>query len=205
MAEEKPLFHSGADAGLPSFPSAANPSSSEPPPARLRSKKPLWLGSGAACVLVGFWWFNPLGSKDVDVSDLPVWFSKEYRIGKPASAAEPVHAVPGVGVLIPPRKQASPGTLPEDVFEKEFTHYTRIPLFVWATPVWVYPSHGKINPGLKVIFGKQVDQKMTLICIRTQDGKPMNMFIENGYLIDRAQMPQGKNKGKVPQGKNKGT
>jgi hypothetical protein len=73
-------------------------------------------------------------------------------------------------------------------FEGSFTHYTRIPLFVWATPAHVYPSHGKIRAGLKVIFGKEING-MTLVCLRGDGGRLLNMFIEGGYLRDRSQGP----------------
>src|SRR5207237_4146940 len=105
----------------------------------------LWLGSGAG-VLVTALFFYMKSDAEVDVSDLPVWFDRAHRIERPASAASPVTFVPGVGMLLPPRESDASGTLPKEEFERDFTHYTKIPLFVWATPTGAYPSHGKILP-----------------------------------------------------------
>jgi hypothetical protein len=148
----------------------------------------MWFGLGAVIVLIGLFAYPTTSEADIDVSDLPVWFDRAHRIERPVTAATPVSFVPGVGMLLPPREANAAETLPRDAFERDFTHYTKIPLFVWSTPEHVYPSHGKIFRGTKVIFGKEVNG-MVLVCLRTNDGKPMNMFIEKGYLIDRTQGP----------------
>jgi hypothetical protein len=152
------------------------------PVKKKRTRRLLAVGAGAALLGLVFY---PTKSEP-DVSELPSWFARAHRIRQPASPAHPVPFVPAVGQVLPPTE--APGQLTEAEFENSFTHYTRIPLFVWATPVHVYPSHGKILPGLKVIFGKEING-MTLVCLRSDGDRPLNMFIESGYLRDRSQGP----------------
>jgi hypothetical protein len=153
-----------------------------------RRRKWILLGAAGGLLLIGLVFYPMTSEADVDVSDLPEWFGRVHRIRQPPSPAHSVPFVPGLGNLLTPKDTGPSDQLTSEVFENEFTHYMGSNAFVWATPRNPYPAHGKILAGIKVIVGKEVDE-MTLICLRTKDGKPLNMFIQGGALRHRAQGP----------------
>jgi hypothetical protein len=174
---------------LPTWPAA--PPATIPAATSPGIRKRTWavLGIGAGMMLLGLsvYWMNQAPEPTLDVSDLPEWFALAHRIRQPRPYAGNVK---GVGIILPPER-GSPLKLTPEWFEKHFTHYMKMNSFVWASPKHEFESHGKIWGGIKVIFGKEVGP-LSLVCVLTNDGRPINMFVENENLRPRSQGPPPK-------------
>lgn len=151
-----------------------------------------WIAGAVAVLLAGV---TALGwslsrPEPVDkASELPEWFSVDYRIRphQPPKDMKDAVLVEGMGWVakeeVPP-----PGNTTQEWFDSKFTHYIFGGAFTWATPKLRYPSLGKLLNGTKVIFGKN-DGEFSLVCARTKDGRLMNMYVQSMLLLDRAKGP----------------
>jgi hypothetical protein len=156
------------------------------------------VGAGGAAALVGVALLVHYlsGGAPRPNPNLPEWFDPAYRIGKNRGIIFPPGVVKRQGKgYARPGEAATGGKYTEEWLDKHFTHYIDWQnAFIWSTPRVRYPSDGKIIAGVKVIVGEQVNE-LSLICTRTEDGRPENMYVETVRLRARSKGPPPEDKG----------
>ncbi|MBM4072057.1 MAG: DUF4339 domain-containing protein [Planctomycetes bacterium] len=163
-----------------------------PRPAGGRSRKRLGLGIGIA-VAVGlaaglYFWNSSRSDDDADLSitELPAWFQHEHRV-LPARGKKVV-ALRGLGMMRPPPGTSRPDGFTRAWFDRHFTHYLDQDAFIHARPRIEFQSDGKIAAGTKVLLGKELGEA-ALICVCSETGRPINMFVRVTALRLRSKGP----------------
>lgn len=155
------------------------------------NRKRLAIGAVIAAVslAVALYLFKPAdpdSEPDPASPDIPEWFHRPHRI-RPAKRQK-VAVVPGLGVLNFPKDPPPPAKFTAAWFEMNFTHYLAREAFIYARPEIQFYSDGKIQAGTKALLGETAGEA-ALICICSETGRPINMYVRRDALRDRSKGP----------------
>lgn len=167
-------------------------------PARKWDRKLLFAGAGIIAALIALavfmmWPSDPDDEPDLASPDLPEWFQRPHRIR--AAQGKKVGVFPGLGLFNPPKDPpAPPKGFNPTWFEKNFTHYLGREAYVYSVPKREYVSDGRMQLGTKVLLGEVASADVALVCVCSQNGRPINMYVRRDALRDRRQGPPPKEK-----------